>query len=275
MSDARQPRTGFIETNGTGLYYEMLGEGHPLVLLHGGYMDRRMWDDQFEVFARKYQVIRYDIRGFGKSAMPQVPYSHVEDLYALLENLDIKQACLLGLSLGGMIAIDFTLEHPEMVDALVLVGTAVRGFVPSFTEEQLEFEKQLAAPFIKAAEERDIPQLVEAVMSHPTLVPSPKYALARQRVRENLAEYSFVFVLDPAPMQEITLPAVERLSAIHVPVLIIVGDEDALMLHQIADKLEQDVPSTKRVGITDTHHMPNIEKPEAFNRIVLDFLGAL
>lgn len=70
MSDARQPRTGFIETNGTELYYEMLGEGQPLVLLHGGYMDRRMWDDQFKVFARDYQVIRYGIRGFGKSEMP-------------------------------------------------------------------------------------------------------------------------------------------------------------------------------------------------------------
>lgn len=174
-----------------------------------------------------------------------------------------------------MIAIDFTLEHPEIVDALVLVGAAVRGFVPSFTEEQLAFEKQLVAPFIKAAEERNISQLVEAVMSHPTLVPSPKYALARQRVRENLSEYSFVFVLDPAPMREISPPAVERLSAIHVPVLIIVGDEDALMLHQIADKLEQDIPSTKRVGITDTHHMPNIEKPEEFNRIVLDYLDVL
>ena len=272
MSDARQPRTGFIETNGTKLYYEMLDEGHPLVLLHGGYMDRRMWDDQFEVFARKYQVIRYDIRGFGKSEMPQVLYSHVEDLYALLKHLNVKQAYLLGLSLGGMIAIDFTLEHPEMVDALVLVGTAVRGFVPSFTEEQLKFEEQLAASFIKATEERNISQLVEAVMSHPTLVPSPEYASARQRVRQNLSEYSFVFVLDPAPMREITPPAVERLSAIRVPTLIIVGDEDAVMLHQIADKLEQDIPTTKRVGITDTHHMPNIEKPEEFNQVVLDFL---
>ncbi|MFL5704318.1 MAG: alpha/beta fold hydrolase [Ktedonobacteraceae bacterium] len=250
-----------------------MGEGHPLVLLHGGYMDRRMWDEQFEVFAQQYQVIRYDIRGFGKSEMPQVPYSHVEDLSALLNHLNVKQAYLLGLSLGGLIAVDFTLEHLDRVDALVLVGAAISGFVPVLTREEEKQENQRAAPFIKAAEERDTSQLVEVVMQHPTLVPSAQYASARQRVRANLSEYSWIFVLDPAPMQQITPPAVERLAEIQIPTLIIVGDEDALMLHQIAEKLEQDIPQTTRVGIAETHHMPNMEKPEEFNRIVLEFFS--
>src|SRR5712692_4395233 len=196
MTEGRQ--IGFAAANGTKLYYETLGEGHPLVLLHGGYMDGRMWDDQFAVFAERYWVVRYDIRGFGKSKMPQVPYSNVQDLYELLKHLQIEKAYLLGLSLGGMIAIDFTLEHPEMVDALVLVGAAMSGFVPSFSEEQEKLERQRAAPFIKAAEERNIPQLVEMLMQHSTLVPASKYASPRQRVRENLSEYSFVLVLDPA-----------------------------------------------------------------------------
>jgi pimeloyl-ACP methyl ester carboxylesterase len=74
-------------------------------------------------------------------------------------------------------------------------------------------------------------------------------------------------------MQQITPPAVERLAEIQIPTLIIIGDEDALMLHQIAEKLEQDIPQTTRVGIAETHHMPNMEKPEAFNRIVLDFFS--
>lgn len=99
MTEARQPEAGFVEVNGTKLYYEMMGEGHPLVLIHGGYMDRRMWDDQFAVFAEHYRVIRYDVRGFGKSELLQVPYSDTEDRYTLLTALGVKKTYLLGLSL--------------------------------------------------------------------------------------------------------------------------------------------------------------------------------
>ena len=277
MAEARQVKAGFVKTNGTRLYYEMAGEGHPLVLIHGGYMDRRMWDEQFAVFAELYQVVRYDVRGFGKSELPQVPYADRQDLYALLTFLGIERTYLLGLSLGGMIAIDFTLDYPEMVDALVLVGSAVTGFpmMEMFTSEELQRERQRFAAFEKARKERDVPALVGALMEDDTLVPSPKYPTARQRVRENLSEYSFVFVLDPAPKLEIAPVAYERLSEIHVPTLLIVGADDHFMLHRVADKLEQDIVGAKRVTISETHHMPNMEKPEEFNRIVLDFLGRL
>ena len=131
---------GFAEIHGTQLYYETLGEGNPLVLIHGGYMDRRMWDDQFHAFAKHYRVIRYDVRGFGKSELPPVPYADRQDLFDLLNYLGVEKTYLLGLSLGGIIAIDFTLEHPTMVDALILVGSPVPGFPIEllYTEEQLE-----------------------------------------------------------------------------------------------------------------------------------------
>src|SRR5438270_10481819 len=112
MPEVRKPVTGFADVNGSRLYYEMMGEGHPLVLIHGGYMDRRMWDDQFAAFAEHYQVIRYDVRGFGKTELPQAPYSDRQDLYDLLQALGVTKTLLLGLSLGGEVAIDFTLEHP-------------------------------------------------------------------------------------------------------------------------------------------------------------------
>ena len=117
--------------------------------------------------------------------------------------------------------------------------------------------------------------MVDCLMQDPTLVPSPNYPSARQRVRENLAEYSFVWVLDPAPKEELEPPASERLGEIHVPTLIIVGADDHFQLHKNADKLEHDIPNAKRVTISETHHMPNMEKPEEFNRIVLDFLKAI
>src|SRR5262245_39438437 len=111
--------SGFVDVNGAELYYEMAGAGQALVLLHGGLLDRRMWDGQFEVFAVRYQVIRYDARGYGRSELLDAPYKHAEDLYGLLRALGIERAALIGLSLGGMIAVDFTLEHPKMVSRLI------------------------------------------------------------------------------------------------------------------------------------------------------------
>src|SRR5439155_21106094 len=111
---------GYCDVNGGKIYYEVAGQGHVLVLIHGGQLDRRMWDEQFQFFAQKYRVIRYDVRGFGNSPAATKPYSNTEDLAALLKCLKVDKAYLVGLSLGGMTAINFALIHPEMVDALAL-----------------------------------------------------------------------------------------------------------------------------------------------------------
>ncbi len=274
MTRSTQPEAGFAQVNGTQLYYEMLGEGHPLVLIHGGYMDRRMWDDQFHAFAKHYRVIRYDVRGFGKSELPPAPYADRQDLSDLLNYLGVEKTYLLGLSLGGIIAIDFTLEHPDMVDALILVGSPVPGFPVEllYTEEQLKQQRLRWAAFANAIKERNLSTMVDALMQDPTLVPSPNYPAARQRVRNNLSEYSFVWVLDPAPKQDLDPPAYERLTEIHAPTLIMLGGEDDPRLFKDADKLAQDIAGASRVTIAETHHMPNMEKPEEFNAIVLDFL---
>src|SRR5215471_18556647 len=99
--------TGRVKS--TQLYYEVTGEGQPLVLVHSGGFDRRLWDEQFTTFASRYSVIRYDARGHGESPPPTKPYSDAEDLYSLLRWLQIEKAHLVGLSLGGSIVIDFAL----------------------------------------------------------------------------------------------------------------------------------------------------------------------
>ncbi len=207
-NDAKRIETGFVETDGTRLYYEAMGEGHPLVLIHGGYMDRRMWDDQFAAFAEHYKVVCYDVRGFGKTELPHQAYTDRQDLYNLLTFLGIEKTYLLGLSLGGEIAQDFTLEHPEMVDALILVGTPIGGYPHElmFTEAQLQEQMRRWEVFGKAIQERDRTAMVEALMKDATLVPSSQYPTARQRVREQLSEYSFVWVLDPASQQRLDPP---------------------------------------------------------------------
>ena len=110
-----QIQQGFADVNGTRLYYEMVGSGHPLVLVHGFTLDTRMWDDQFEMFAGRNQVVRYDLRGFGKSALPTTePYSHPDDLRALMTHLGIEHAFIIGLSLGGAVAVDFAVTYPPI-----------------------------------------------------------------------------------------------------------------------------------------------------------------
>src|ERR687894_2826224 len=120
-------RSGFAEVNGAALYYETMGAGEPLVLLHAGIADRRMWDRQFEALAERYRVVRFDRRGFGRSPLTDGPYAHHEDLRGLLDGLGIERASLVGCSMGGAAAIDFALRYPERVRAMVLVGSAVSG----------------------------------------------------------------------------------------------------------------------------------------------------
>ena len=110
-----QPHRAFAEINGAQLYYEVAGAGHPLVMLHGHLLDSGQWDDQVTAFASAYQVIRYDARGFGQSTLPPAPYSHHEDLYALLHHLGIDHASLMGCSGGDATIIDFALTYPTMV----------------------------------------------------------------------------------------------------------------------------------------------------------------
>jgi 3-oxoadipate enol-lactonase len=127
---ARLVNKGFAEVNDTRLYYEIVGRGHPLVFIHGFSLDTRMWNDQFEVFAERFKVMRYDVRGFGKSALPIVgkQYSHIKDLKALLKQFGIEYAYVVGLSMGGVIALDFALEYSEATKALILLIPRFTGF---------------------------------------------------------------------------------------------------------------------------------------------------
>jgi len=138
MAETRHAQTGYASVNNRRLWYEAAGTGHPLVLLHGGLVDSGLWDPQFSVFAQHYRTIRYDMRGHGRScdAGPE-PYSHIEDLHALLGVLKIPQAHILGLSRSGAIVVDFALAHPEIVTALLPVAAGLSGF-ESTVEPEIE-----------------------------------------------------------------------------------------------------------------------------------------
>lgn len=282
MSDTEHAQKGFAEVNGTTLYYEVAGTGRPFVLAHGHLLDRRSWDDQFAVFAQHYRVVRYDQRGFGDSGLitKGKSYSDRQDLYELMKFLGIDSAYLMGCSGGGSLAIDFTLEHPEMVDALIPVTAGVSGFRPS--EEMMKEHPDVVRMYTglsEAFEQHDIPRAVEISLELWTDGPGrlPKQAApdVRERVREmtmrnwKRPDDEAQAETPPVPLEP---PAIERLSEITVPTLVILGEWDGPNpLEQLAAK----IPGAKKVVMAETAHHPFMEKPAEFNQIVLDFLGSL
>jgi len=164
MNNTGQMETGFAEVNGTRLYYEVAGEGHPLALSHSFVSNKSLWDDQFSAFAQHYKVIRYDLRGFGSSGLIQEPYSQREDLDALLKFLGIEKTFLLGISGSSVIALDFTLEHPDMVDALISVSCGLSGYQsPQEASGEWPAEWQ---DFYEARQQGDVPKMAEAMLRY-------------------------------------------------------------------------------------------------------------
>src|SRR4029077_16656548 len=139
--DSPMAQTGYAEVDGGRLYYETSGSGPAIVLIHAGFLDLRMWDPQIPVFSKTNRVIRYDVRGFGKSDIARNTYSDYKDLRALLYHLRVKSASLVGVSNGGRIAADFAVEYPSMLDHLVLVSPGMSGYKSSGPEEDKMWEE--------------------------------------------------------------------------------------------------------------------------------------
>ncbi len=265
--------TGFFGPEGARLYYEVAGVGHPLLLIHAGIADSRMWDDQFAVFAQHYRVIRYDLRGFGQSEVPAHQFSYVEDIVNLLHFLQVQHAYIVGISLGSMIALDFTLSHPAMVDALILGAPGVGGYPPS--EDVLRFNEEEEA----ALERNDLATATEINLRFwvdgPKRTPKQVDPAVRERVRI-MQDHAFT-VPFPEDAEEISLmpPAITRLREIHVPTLIIVGDYDIPSKLTLTVLLATEISDAKKAIIPGVAHMVSMEQPEIFNRLVLDFLQTL
>jgi len=266
----RSPATGFATVNGVDLYYEVLGDGPALVLIHGGGINLRMWDDQVQPFAEHFQVIRYDTRGHGRSQSASGPYADHDDLYRLLQHLGIKSAAIMGLSMGGRVAIDFTLEHPDMVSALIPVAPGLSGY--QFTWEGIEEDWRR---FVEANRKGDVKQSVELFQrcwtDGPKRTPEQVDPAVRERVRvmfhegmTRIGEQGTLVVPEP--------PAISRLSQIQAPTLVIVGDLDTPDILRIVNILARKVPGAKKVVIPGAAHVVNMERPDEFNRAVLDFL---
>ena len=261
---------GYVDIAGAPHYYEVVGNGYPLVLIHEGIADSRMYDPQVEAFAAEFQVIRYDVSGFGRSEIPSAPFTNHGVLLGLLQRLGVERAHLLGMSMGGGIALDLALTHPEMVSALVLAAAGVGGSTPS-SEVRAKWGEIGAA-----LERRDLDGAVELGLR--MWVDGPRRRAdqvdpaVRERLRRMMAANFARPEVEPRPLEP---PAIERLGDIRVPTLVVVGDSDVPDIVEQADMLARGITGARKVVIPGVAHVPNLERPDDFNRLVLDFLGGV
>ncbi len=267
-SSARRVKTGMAEVAEPLLYYEECGSGEPVVLIHGGQLDCRMWDDQFRKFAQRYRVIRYDVRGYGKSEMPSRPYADEKDLLGLLDFLHIDRAHLVGLSLGGRIAIDFAVRYPQRVKSLVLAGPGLSGY------QWAADEAQRGEHIDKAARDESAEAAAALWLKDPYMAPAMENPQLVPRLRRLAMENARCWLINPMLGRALVPPAIKRLGEIRAPTLIIVGDRDVPDIQAIVKLLEKGIRGARKVVIAGSGHMVNMEKPRAFNRAVLEFLQA-
>ena len=248
----------YLTTGNSKLFYSITGEGEPLVLIHGNFNDSRVWDYQIDSFAIHYKVIWYDQRGYGRSDTPISTFSHFEDLKALIDSLDIKKVTIIGSSSGGSVAIDFALQYPELVKALVLVAPSINGYRYPL-QVTLEAMKSIFLLKTKGYE-----VAIEKFINNPFweyLFPSQPRQEAREKVlqivrtQKNFYSWDFKLAIPQKPY------ANTRLREIHIPTLIVLSDKDKEFNIKVGEEVYKDIQNSKKVVISDCGHLPFVEKP--------------
>jgi pimeloyl-ACP methyl ester carboxylesterase len=260
------------------LAHEVAGSGPPrtpgwgpaLLLVHAGIADRRMWDDQMGPFADAgWTVIRADLPGFGETPTPTRPVALWATLRDLLDHLGVERAVVAGASLGGRAAVDLALAAPERVRALVLVGSGLAGHrfqEPALLELWDQSEGALERGDHGEAARLEIDTWVVGMGRDPSVV-DPE---VRRRVRDMLL---VAYEHGPADLEEPDPPAADRLGEVAAPTLVVVGEHDRPDIHAMAGALAGGIPGAERALLPGTAHLPNMEQPEEFNRVVLEFLA--
>ena len=264
-----------VEVEGGFINYEDIGKGTPLVLIHAGYVDSRMWDNQIGALKEKYRVIRYDVRGYGKSTRTEQAYCDAEDLKKLLDHLEIRKAVILGVSNGGRIAFDFAVSYPQMVMALIPVDSGLKGYKISGPEEEKLWEH------ITIDEEKYLSLRKEGKFREAAAIDVDFWSNAatgklRDYILEIAEENVFSDETDPDRLQvSPSPPAFERLSSLKVPVLFIVGSLDTPPLVEMDRRIHVMIPGSKFVVIEGADHLPSLTRPKEFRKTLLGFLETL
>jgi pimeloyl-ACP methyl ester carboxylesterase len=270
-----QIESGFVNHGNARIYYETAGSGLPFVMIHAGVADSRQWNNEFALFANHYQVLRYDMRGYGKSEPVDGEFSHLNDLASTLDALEFHEPLIMmGCSMGGGLAMDFALTYPSRVKALIMVGSGPSGLdldVPT-PAKFAEAEKAFESGDLDLVAEIETQIWFDGTGRTPEQVNQEMRKLVYEMNRKALA-YEAMKLGNRLPNTE-TL-AFDRLTDLKIPVRVIVGVHDTPYILAAAEYMTEKIPSAKKVKMKDAAHLPNMDHPEEFQRIVTDFLNSI
>ena len=268
-------KSGFANIDNAKIYYETAGKGIALVMIHAGVADSRQWNNEFTDFAQSYQVIRYDMRGYGRSEPVGGEFSHMSDLVSLLDALEIHgPIVVMGCSMGGGLAMDFALTHPSRAKGLIMVDAGPSGLeldvaTPSkFADAEKAFE----------AGNLDLVAEIETQIWFDGMARTPEQV--NQTMRKLLYEMDRTALSHEVKqlgkrLPNTQTPAFNRLADLDIPVLVIVGAHDTPYILAAADYMTEKIKSARKVIIEDAAHLPNMDQPHEFQGIVKDFLEGL
>jgi pimeloyl-ACP methyl ester carboxylesterase len=264
-SDA--PRTGYLALGEDKLYYEVSGQGFPLVLVSGGSgMDLRQWDLIAPTLAKSYRVIRYDPRGIGKSDNPTVRYSDAADLNSLVDHLELDQVGLIGLSSAGGFVLEYAIQYPQRITGLV----AAAPFVPGF-----EFSDTMMArlDLFNQAAEKGRESYLDKMLADSHFIPAPLERSVRVSARENMG-YNFDkgAGFDPGLPIPLSPPLIEQLTDIRSPVLLLAGELDHPEVLRRNKYLLEHIRLAEETIIPHAGHNGPLENPDAFLDAMNSFL---
>ena len=251
------------------LPHDIAGTGPAVLLLHNGLCDRRMWDRQMDTFAGRYRAIRCDLPGYGDVPLPAGPFSYAEEVVALLDELGDGAAALVGNSLGGRVAVDVCLLAPDRVWALALVAAGRAGW--SWSDAVQESWRRQD----EAARAGDLDLAVELSLQLWLDGPRRDHGAVGGDVRARVAEMQRrALELELAEADDVGPERRPEGSPtdVRVPTLVLDGDLDVPEIGEIAESYEREIPGARRVVIRGAAHIPSLELPEEFDRLVLDFL---
>ncbi|MER5729872.1 alpha/beta fold hydrolase [Streptomyces sp. NPDC002138] len=244
------------------LWAEHRGAGSPVVLLHGAGMDARLWDHVVPELALHHSVVRFDARGLGRSTSPEAPFDDVEDLLAVLDHFGLDQAALVGLSMGGETALDFTLAHPGRVTALVLVAASVSGHDWPRDPD--------SAAYSAARRDRDAARLAELELSiwAPLGDTAPGGELIRSMIEDNAQRR----IVSEGHFADLDRDAAAVLEQVSAATLVIHGDHDHPEIAVIADRLVADIPDARRELVSGADHYLPLRTPARLTELLLAHL---
>ncbi|UXI65838.1 alpha/beta fold hydrolase [Tahibacter amnicola] len=264
------PVASVVPVDGGTLHVESVGTGSAVLLIHGGFGDRRMWDAQFTELASRYRVIRVDLRGFGASPTPTAAYDPVGDIATVLDHLGVPKAHFVGNSMGGALAIDVALAHPDRVSSLTVVSSGPNGF--PLGEDRPRYAKEIASivAVFEAATTEGVDRAAALWEAHPMVSVARADRNVAPRLHAMLQDNRQIFLLPFWPDDD--KRAVHRLEHIVTPTLLIVGDKDIELVQAAARFASARIPGARLVTMAGTDHLPQMEQPERFNQLLAEFL---